>query len=427
MANIAIFNFSPVYFKGKWQNLHYYNSIISAFKKRKHNVVSFITNDIICDPWNGNNISISRDVEHQVKITLKKFKPDLIICFNNSKINIIEEFDCPIAIWEADTVKYFSDKDSIKKNVDRYHFIYFTQNGAKEIVDFFQAQRKNIFYIENATSIQSKKIKKFYDISFIGSLYDTDKFSNIKKSDHNYTDYISATERKKILLSLIANDLKIYTNQVPYSYHSLKKYNKISNEMIFDTNQVEKVMNQSLISLNHSHHQARNIGYSWRVLDILASNSLLITEKSTLLSEKFGKNIKQQFYSSAYDVRKKCEYFLNNKNAMHDLIAEQNNVINTYYRWEDRIKKIEDIFQLKNEKKKVSTNKIFRKEILIKTPFLIALFIYLNSSFKILKAGLNSSFKILKAGIVNKNLMKKKTILYRFLVRYRYFKNRTLR
>ena len=200
--------------------------------------------------------------------------------------------------------------------------------------------------------------------------------------------------------------------------------------MIFDTNQVEKVMNQSLISLNHSHHQARNIGYSWRVLDILASNSLLITEKSTLLSEKFGKNIKQQFYSSAYDVRKKCEYFLNNKNAMHDLIAEQNNVINTYYRWEDRIKKIEDIFQLKNEKKKVSTNTILRNKILIKSPFLIALFIYLNSSFKILRPFfkiLRPFFKILKAGIVNKNFMKKKTILYILLVRYHYFKNRTLR
>ena len=413
MANIAIFNFTPVYFNGEWKNLHYYNSIISAFKKRKHNVLSFITNDIICDPWNGYNISVSRDVEYQVKISLRKFKPDLIICFNNSKINIIEEFDCPIAIWEADTVKYFSDKDSIKKNVGRYHFIHFTKNGAKEIVDFFQAQRKNIFYIENATSIQSKKIKKFHDISFIGSLYDPDKFFNLKKSDYNYTDYVSARERKKILLSLTRVDLKIYTNRVPFSYHSLKECNKISDKMVFDTHQIEKVMNQSLISLNHSHHQARNIGYSWRVLDILASNSLLITEKSTLLSEKFGKNIKQQFYSSVYDARKKCEYFLNNKNAMHDLIAEQNTIINTHYRWEDRIKKIEDIFQLKTEKQKITTVKTFRNKI-IKTPFKISLLI-----------NLHSRLENLKTHIKNRYFMKKKnTPLYRLLCRYSYFKRK---
>ena len=115
MSNIAIFNFTGVYLDGEWKNLHYYNSIISAFKKRKHNVLSFITNDIIVDPWNGLNISITSYVEHKVETSLKKFKPDLIICFNNSKINIVEKFDCPIVIWEADTANYFSDKDSIKK------------------------------------------------------------------------------------------------------------------------------------------------------------------------------------------------------------------------------------------------------------------------------------------------------------------------
>ena len=164
MANIAIFNSSALYLDGEWKNVHYYNSIISAFKKRRHNVLNFITNNIILDPWNGLNISISPYVEKEVETSLKKFKPDLIICFNNSRINIVEKFDCPIAIWEADTAKYFSDKDSIKKNVDRYHYIYFSLNGAEVFINLFNAKKKNLFYIDNGTSIPSQQVKekKYY-------------------------------------------------------------------------------------------------------------------------------------------------------------------------------------------------------------------------------------------------------------------------
>jgi hypothetical protein len=427
MSNIAIFNFTGVYLDGEWKNIHYYNSIISAFKKRKHNVLSFITNDIILDPWNGLNISISQRIEQEVETTLKKFKPDLIICFNNSKINIVEKFDCPIVIWEADTAKYFSDKDSIKKKVDRYHFIYSSKNGAETFINLFNAKKKNLFYIKNATSIKSKKIKKIHDISFIGSLYDPDKFFNLKKNIDYNTDYTTARERKKILLNLIEYDFTIYTNYIPLTYSSLKESNKISYKIVFNTNETQKVMNQSLISLNHSHHQARNIGFSWRVLDILASSSLLITEKSTLISENFGKNIKKQFYSSAYDVRKKCDYFLKNKNARSDLIAEQNEIIDKFYRWEDRIKKIEDIFGLKSEMNTISSIKIFRaKNYNLKpTLFLFLVIRFIKSLFNI--------FRFIKSITVYYNnifiififlfIKKRCFVIYKFLVRIKYFTN----
>ena len=426
MANIAIFNFTAVYLDGQWKNMHYYNSVISAFKKRKHNVLNFITNDIILDPWNGFNISISSYVEHEVETSLKKFKPDLIICFNNSKINIVEKFDCPIAIWEADTAKYFSDKDSIKKNVDRYHFIYASQNGEETFINLFNAKKKNLIYIENATSIKPKKIKKIHDISFIGSLYDPDIFYNLKKNDGNYIDYISARERKKILLNLIGYDLKIYTNNIPLAYHSLKACNKISDKIVFDTNEVEKVLNQSLISLNHSHYQAKNIGYSWRVHDILASSSLLITEKSTLLSERFGKNIKKQFYSSPYDARKKCDYFLKNKNASLDLIAEQNEIIDKFYRWEDRIKKIEGIFGLKSEMNKKSSIISFETKSNLKPTLFISFFLrfiklvsIILRFIKLKKVYNTTNFKIL----IFLFFKKRNFAIYKFLVQIKYFSN----
>ena len=434
MANIAIFNFTPVKVNGRWKNLHYYNSFISAFKERGHNVLNFITNDILCDPWNGHNVSISRNIDHAVELSLRKFKPDLIISFNNSKINVVEKFECPIVIAEADTAKYFSDKDSIKRNVNRYHFFYFTKNGSKEMMDLFKASKKKIFHIENATSIQSKKIEKIHDISFIGSLYDPDKFFNLNKSDSNFKDYTTAVDRKKILLELKSYKLKIYTNHVPDSYLDFVNFGKVSKKIIFDTKSTQQILNQSLMSLNHSHHQSRNIAYSWRVLDILASNSLLITEESNFLKKKFGKNMQKQFYQSYHDIKKKINYFLNNKYAMQDLIANQNEIIDKHYRWSDRIKKIEDIFQLKNTKIQKTSIIFFKsKNFFYKKPFVIDLIfkilnsILLNSIFKILNKNLlykkiYISNKIKYLSIIKSFLKKKNNIFYRFFVRLEYFR-----
>jgi hypothetical protein len=147
MANIAIFNFTPIYVNGEWKNLHYYNSIILAFKKRGHNVYNFITNKLLCDPWNGYNVHISNDKNNLAELKLKKFKPDLIISFNNSKPSFVEKFDCPIVIAEADTAQYFSGKNLLKNNVDIFHFFYFTKNGSNEIANDFNVSKKKIFFL----------------------------------------------------------------------------------------------------------------------------------------------------------------------------------------------------------------------------------------------------------------------------------------
>jgi hypothetical protein len=426
MANIAIFNFTPVYDNGQWKNLHYYNSIILAFKKRGHNVCSFITNEILCDPWNGNNVSISKEADNSVEIKLKKFKPDLIISFNNSKPRFVEKFDCPIVIAEADTAQYFSEQYLIKENVDRYHFFYFTNNGLNQIANRFNASKKRIFYIENATSIKSKQISKVNEISFIGTLYNC-RFDHINlknKKSAAYLNYITAKERKEILLSLKDYQLKIYTNKVPDTYYDLRNLNKISKKLTFETSHIEKIMNQSLISLNHSHKQAKNQGYSWRVLDILASNSILITEESNLLIKKFGKNIRKQFYSSVLDVRKVCKYFLDNKNANIDLIAEQNEIIDKFFRWEDRIKKIEDIFGLKSEKNKENSIINFRIKKNPKPTLMISLILRFTKYKK--KHIHKKKFVHLLKEIFNKFIMiikTKNSIMYKFYAKLKYFRH----
>jgi hypothetical protein len=390
--------------------------------------VSAVSKALGIDPEEVQNVISSGKLDatqvaaiQMAELELKKFKPDLIISYNNSKPSFVEKFDCPIAIAEADTAQYFSEQYSIKKNVDRYHFFYFTNNGLNHIANRFNASKKRIFYIENATSIKSKKISKVNEISFIGTLYEAgfDHINFKNKKSVAYLNYITADERKKILLSLKDYQLKIYTNRVPDAYYDLLLSNKISKELAFETSFVEKIMNQSLISLNHSHKQAKNQGYSWRVLDILASNSILITEESNFLIKKFGKNIRKQFYSSVSDVREVCKYFLDNKNANIDLIAEQNEIINKFFRWEDRIKKIEDIFGLKSEKHKENSIINFRIKKNILKPSLMITLILRFSKIHMPNYIKKKNFTI----FIFLFLKEKNSIIYNFCIRLRYFIN----
>jgi hypothetical protein len=108
----------------------------------------------------------------------------------------------------------------------------------------------------------------------------------------------------------------------------------------------EKIFNSSKISLNISHLQAKDNTVSYRAIDIMASNSLLITENNKYL-EFFSKKLSRIFYNSPFDLRKKVQYFLKNPNARKDMINIQNEITKKNFLWIDRVKDIEQLFGLK--------------------------------------------------------------------------------
>jgi len=360
MSKIAIFSFSPVIVNGERKLLNYYEAISLEFQKRGHRVLNLITNNFIVDPWNGENTPISNDEEKRVLSSLKKFNPDLIISFNNSKLDkVVKFFDCPIVICEADTPEYFSSKKDLKRNSDRYYYFYFTKNGKKKIISQYGASEKKIFYISNATAVKNKAERKINDIVFIGTLYDRFKIES-KKNKINFLNYRSSIQRYEALKKLDVFNLKIYTNRVPSLYLDFK--NKIETKPIYSLQQLEKIYNSSLIGFNISHAQAKNECYSWRVLDILASNALLMCEENNFLKKDFGKKISRQLYSSKYDLYKKVKFILKNKNFVKDQVCFQNDIINKKFRWKQRIQYIESIFNLKVES---STKNKIRNQVIV--------------------------------------------------------------
>ena len=395
MSKIIIFSFSPIYEDNQWQLLSFYEGFSEAFTKRGHVVTHIITNECNIDPWNGNNIPFSNKLAIDTINKIKKFNPDLIISFNNSIINNIGKYvDCPIVIAEADQWMYFSNKPEIKKNVNRYHFFYFTKFGAKNFIENFGANNKQIFHIPLATNITNKSLIKKNNINFIGSLYDINYVQN--KLEYNNAKY-----RLNILDRLKKFDPIIYTNYTPPSYISLKDY--IITKQVWKKNDVEKIFNQSLISLNISHLQARNTAFSWRLLDIMGSNSLLITETNNFLTKSLYKISSKQLYESPRDCFNKIKYFLKNKSAMNDLIFRQNEYVNRYARWNDRIKKIEEIFNLKVNNNlninKLSYHRDIKKIRInkkIKFDNYILLIVYLFASIKTLFTSIKTLFGSIK-------------------------------
>ena len=354
MSNILIFNHSEIIERNQYKNICYIEGLIKAFLIRGHKVSNIITNNYLYDPWCGLNILKNNINYKNLLKKIKDFNPDLVISFNNSKLpNIEKELECPILIWEADKFYYFSNPFSLKANSSRYFFISSSLNGRDQFIEYFRATKEKTFFMPHSTSIQSKIIKQDKNISFLGKLYDMPR----TKDKNLHKIKLNALHRKNILSSIQDLGLKIFTNAVPSFYDDLRH---LCNEQMFHYSILhnEKIFNSSKISLNISHLQAKDSTVSYRAIDIMASNSLLITENSKYL-EFFSKKLSRIFYNTPFDLRKKIQYFLKNPNARKDMLNIQNEITKKNFLWIDRVKDIEQLFGLKKDTINLTTTKAY--------------------------------------------------------------------
>ena len=157
----------------------------------------------------------------------------------------------------------------------------------------------------------------------------------------------------------------------------------------------------------------------------MGSNSLLISETNNILKKNLYKISGKQLYESPRDCFNKIKYFLKNKSAMTDLIFKQNEYINRYARWNDRIKKIEEIFNLKVNNNlninKLSYHRDIKKIRInkkIKFDNYILLIVYLFASIKTLFTSIKTLFISIKTLFISiKNLFT--SIKNLFMIRFK--------
>lgn len=320
---------------------------------------------------------------------LKNFNPDLIILFNNKFYDLSKDFDCPIVIYEVDSFLYYSNKQNLKNNPDRYKFIVPQSSSVKILNEELGIQKKNICYVPFFTSIMPENLSQSTNISFIGSKFD------VFRRDTLYTRFMSTspseteiaqfkrveeciksdpfTTKEKIIknLSLTSNKVinNIFIDHFLMMISNVKRIQTLSQivdlgldlygssnwitDLIYETDLVlsyknkrvysikhnQDIYNGSKICININHIQAVT-GFSWRVCDIMASNGCLVSEYKSDFDRLFP-NVPIPTFTNRYEARELCVKLLSNDNMRKDIVSQCQEVINKKYRFNHFIKSIE--------------------------------------------------------------------------------------
>lgn len=382
MANIIITHFSGIFLGGEFKSSCYYDGLIQALTNLGHNVLQLITSDFLERPWGGSNEPTSQKIKNQLQEKVKHFNPDLIISFNNSSISGIEDWiSCPIAVWDADAFQFFNDKDTLIKKADRYHFMAFSNAGLEDYKKQLTIHESRMCRVPSATSVVPKKIEKKYDISFIGSPFfnssnllqllkvypelmqlspETLQKTDIKLkrmlAEHGVKvselqHFRSGDRRASLILSLLDFDMGVFGPKqwLELASHGTKIIQAYDPRAVYSLEHNQKIYNRSKLSLNISHTQ--NItGYPWRVLDILASSSVLLTDYKSDLKNDFLGKIEFQFYDSPHEAYSKASQLIKDEKRREDLVAQQNEAIEVGFRWHHRFPLIQQLTGVNLEK-----------------------------------------------------------------------------
>lgn len=364
MAKVVITHFSGIFHQGAWQSSCFYDGLVSELQAAGHDVLHFITSDYICQPWNGENRSFYAELGQKLIQEIKSFNPDLVISFNNSSVQGLEDaLTCPIALWDADSFQFFSDKKNIEKKADRYHYLSFSTAGELDYQKHLKISANRICRVPVVTAVKNRPLEKRYNISFIGNpFFPTEGTRRLLSENKKYfiellnnphlispddpilkkydlkpsnLQHIFAGEKRLLTVANLAalgvdlfgpaewQEIYPFSIHAAIGYHPQKTYSLEHNSNIY---------NASHLSLSAAHSQ--NItGYPWRVPDILASGAVLISDRKSDLISDFGDKIDLQIYDSPTEAYNLAKHLLNNPEKRRDLVAQANDVIDNSRRW----------------------------------------------------------------------------------------------
>ncbi|MEM6812430.1 MAG: hypothetical protein AAF549_08180 [Pseudomonadota bacterium] len=371
MARIFVSFFSPL---GSEKILSYYEGFLNSLADQGNDVLYSVSNDILSRPWDDDSQTILGFDKKRFTTALENFKPDVAFIFNNSGVKDLHEIiDCPIAIMEADLALYYSNKTTLKNNNDKYNYFYTSEKNREMIKDLFSVDDKYIFKINHATAVNSEFLEKTNNISFIGSAFivpneirnkikrfkstDIDLFFTKLKNNPNlldgvpisYKEYLnikSSQDRMYVLQSICDLGLNLYGKGWDDLENTPIDLCKIFEKKdTYTLKQNQDIYNKSKISINISHAQAADT-FPWRVTDILASSSCLITQNNQGVKDFLKGYIDIPMYDNIYEVRELCKKVLKDEGWKKEIIDICNKAIHEKGRWIYNFEKFEEIFDI---------------------------------------------------------------------------------
>lgn len=485
MANIAVIHYGGVKVKGEYKTFIFYEGLVEALRKNGNDVMEIITNDFLVQPWGGTNELKSKINRAKLVNDVVSFKPDLVISFNNSSIDGLENIvSCPIAVWSADHFYHFNDLEKLKSNKDRFIFFCAQSGDMADCQKIIGANPEKCFRVKPATSVQSDlNHKKINNIIFVGSPFgnyeEKEKLHKYKKEFVELGKKIIKKEGgaseltrayKKIQdvhqtildFGSVANRTCVLSHVAPLglSIHggdgwldvgldsSLDIFDAYNPTQIYSVAQSQDAYNGSKIGININHSQAKT-GFSWRVMDILASSAVLVSNSSADLLEELGDISKEVVYNTPQEAYELCKKLLQDEDLRMRIVRRSNEIVSKFHTWEIRVSEIEKILQIKltNEQvlkgkyilldardylswfsKKIidahnkEGNRIFVKvyDFLVKfvysvLPYGIVKLMLLNNTEKRFLLGANFFFRVLNKDDLEQNLIMR---IIRFILPY---------
>jgi spore maturation protein CgeB len=381
----------------------YYESFINGLKNFGNDVFVYYDN-----AWHREFREIPEELLEEIKV----INPDTIILFNNYFYDISEYFECPIIIFEVDSPIYFWNKDKIVSNPNRYKFFVCQTESLEYISNVFGVSKKNIVKVPFFSEIKAKNIPQVHNISFIGTFFHYGNFvnefmlNNPAKNDINQMQevfeyisknpfiteqdivdklnitsikinkcldteriigFLSSKNRIKVLSAVADLGLKLYGTktwltefnfypEIAFSYDT---------KQIFSIKDQEEVYNASKLSISISHIQAQS-GFPWRVCDIMATNSCLVSDYHLNFESSFP-GIKVPTFNNPYEARKVCKKLLQEDNMRRDIVLSCQEIINKKFRFENILDIIESFLGIKLRTEKVGTVEILKEQNFLQT------------------------------------------------------------
>ena len=409
MANVLISCSGNKIQGDKFNIFPFYEGLMNSLVRNGNQVSYMIVNEFVAS-YN----SRSNDVSSRIDITrlnsyLKEQNFDLIIAFNNACVrSILQKTDIPYIIWGVDPISVYADKEELIKNPNRYIFAGNCEDDYLNITNCFHPKKLDI--VRFATDIRTEKLPYDYSISFVGSLWNGSEKDLLKKGMSQTTlskiisllrkntnltiteikkivgasanllnetsiflllQGIASTDRIKVLSAL--TDLGLHTFGLSEKWIDLADTNldlacSYSPELIYDLGAIQTLFNRSKINFNMSHIHATKMGFSFRVIDAMASNGCLVTDYKEAYKKLFGQYVDLPTfeYGNPQSARKVCEYILKHDNERKDIVKASNKAIDAGFRFEHRFQQIEQMANIKlfNQKKGTLTQ-IQAKDFLI--------------------------------------------------------------
>ena len=346
-------------------------------------------------------------IPSRYRTKIMEFKPDLCILFNYSFWDISDLVDCPIIIYDTDSPLYFCHTDILKKKTDRFLFVAGQSDMPEVYRQMFSAREDQICHVPFFTAVQpDPDMEQTHTIGFLGANFSDIGCGFIRKyidsnpsnedrhaaaevlaafARHPFQDFESIYRDNKIIASThfqchdykqaaielsginrleVLNALTDLGLEIRGKYWTrtiMDAYPKVA--LAFDPAPIwglkanQDFYNSNIISVNTTHIQDLS-GFSFRVCDIMASNSCLVSEYRPDIVKLFPK-AKIPTFTNAYEAREQCIRIMHNKNQRDDIIAASHEAIDASYRFRNVLEKLEDFTGLSLHNEEQGSVEIF--------------------------------------------------------------------